>query len=361
MFRSNARGEIEMRRLLVAIFLAMLSSVFIAENVLSQQQAMDPQNNVAMVSSLRWFMQSARKVLETQVDLSWNYRQQVNLLAGKLAEIDRMLELIQQYSPVTAASSDQAQSDSLRQLDNETRIGILGGRALLGYKAQLLQTELAKLTQGNENKLGAFENAMVKAEDLSEQVMNLRSLFREQMEPRDLQAHGKIAQENLSNPEDQKRSGPVKYVSQIISEERAAPTMFLKAAAGTSDGKSGPAKAAGTDSEAKYNVTDLKRKMEEVTKRSKDLQQLVFEIIQKTELIKKQEKQTDSKLTDMRQLTKNWEGKKITVNEEVMTLEKKLNGEMMIYQEALKEVDMLKQFLTSMFNGILAPESGTQK
>ena len=61
MFRPNARGEIEMRRSLVAIFLAMLSSVFIPENVLSQQQAMDPQNNVAMVSSLRWFMQSAEK------------------------------------------------------------------------------------------------------------------------------------------------------------------------------------------------------------------------------------------------------------------------------------------------------------
>ena len=57
----------------------------------------------------------------------------------------------------------------------------------------------------------------------------------------------------------------------------------------------------------------------------------------------------------------NWEGKKITVNEEVMTLEKKLNGEMMIYQEALKEVDMLKQFLTSMFNGIFVPESETLK
>ena len=259
------------------------------------------------------------------------------------------------------SSSDQAQSDSLGQLDNETRVSILGGQALLGYKAQLLQTELAKLTQGNENKLGAFENAMVKAEDLSDQVMNLRSLIREKMELRDLQAHGKIAQENLSNPEGLKRSGPVKYVSQIISEERAAPTMFLKAAAGTSDAKSGPAKAAGTDSEAKYTVTDLKRKMEEVTKRSKDLQQLVSEIIQKTELIKKQEKQTDSKLTDMRQLTKNWEGKKITVNEEVMTLEKKLNSEMMIYQEALKEVDMLKQFLTSMFNGIFTPESETHK
>ncbi len=350
-----------MRRSLVAIFLAMLSSVFIPENVLSQQQEMDPQSNVAMVSSLRWFMQSARKVLETQVDLSWNYRQQVNLLAGKLAEIDRMLELIQQCSSVIASSSDQAQPDSLGQLDNETRVSILGGQALLGYKAQLLQTELAKLTQGNENKLGAFENAMVKAEDLSDQVMNLRSLIREKMEIRDFQAHSRIAQENLSNPEGQKRSGPVKYASQIISEERAAPTMFLKAAAGTSDAKSGPAKAAGTDSEAKYTVTDLKRKMEEVTKRSKDLQQLVSEIIQKTELIKKQEKQTDSKLTDMRQLTKNWEGKKITVNEEVMTLEKKLNGEMMIYQEALKEVDMLKQFLTSMFNGIFVPESETLK
>ena len=90
------------------------------------------------------------------------------MLAGKLAEIDRMLELIQQYFPVTASSSDQAQSDSLKKLDNETGYGILGGRALLGYKAQLLQTELAKLTQGNGNKLGAFENAMVKAEDIVE-------------------------------------------------------------------------------------------------------------------------------------------------------------------------------------------------
>ncbi|MFH0960984.1 MAG: hypothetical protein V1897_20055 [Pseudomonadota bacterium] len=350
-----------MRRSFIAIFLAMLSSVLIPENVLSQQQATDPQASVAMVSSLRWFMQSARKVLEAQVDLSWNYRQQVNLLAGKLAEIDSKLEQIQECSPITAYSPDRTQSASLGELDNETRINILGGQALLGYKAQLLQKELAKLTQGNENKLGAFENAMVKAEELSEQVMKLRFIIRQKMEPTDLEPNSRIAENTLFLPEGQKRSGPVKYLSQNISEERAAPTMFLKAAAGASDVKSGPAKAVGAESEAKYAVADLKRKIDEVAKQSKALQQLVSEIIQKTELIKKQEKQTDSKLADMRQLTKNWEGRKIPVNEEVMTLEKKLNGDMIIYQEALKEVDMLRQFLTSMFSGTFVQESGTHK
>lgn len=346
---------------LYVIIGAMLFSMSISETVSSQEQATTPQSNVAMFSSLRWFMQSARRVLETQVDLSWNYRQQVNLLAGKLAEIDSKLEQIQECSPLGASSPDRTHFASLGELDNETRINILGGQALLGYKAQLLQKQLAELTQGSENKLEAFEKAMLKAEELSEQVMKLRLIIRQKMEPRDFQLYGQIAQENLLNPEGQKRSGPVKYLSQNILQERAASPVLLKAAAGASDVKSGPAKATGADSDAKYAVTDLKRKIEEVAKQSRALQQLVSEIAQKTELIKKQEKQTDSKLTDMRQLTRNWEGKKISVNEEVIMLEKKLTGDMIIYQEALKEVDTLRQFLTSMFNGVFVPESGTQK
>ena len=73
------------------------------------------------------------------------------------------------------------------------------------------------------------------------------------------------------------------------------------------------------------------------------------------------EKQTFSKLADMEQLKKSWEGRKIPVNEEVVALEKKLNSDLMMYQDTLKEVEVLKQQLISMFNAIFFKESETLK
>jgi hypothetical protein len=50
-----------------------------------------------------------------------------------------------------------------------------------------------------------------------------------------------------------------------------------------------------------------------------------------------------------------WQKQRIPVNSEAVALENKLSGDIMIYQNTLKEIDDLNQFLTSMFNGVLKP------
>ena len=103
-------------------------------------------------------------------------------------------------------------------------------------------------------------------------------------------------------------------------------------------------------------VDELKRKMEQATKQAKALQELVAKIAAQTELLKLQGRQTESKLNDMRKVTKMWQEKKIPVNSEAVALENKLSSEIAIYQNTLKEIDRLNQFLTTMFNGV--PETG---
>ena len=90
--------------------------------------------------------------------------------------------------------------------------------------------------------------------------------------------------------------------------------------------------------------------MEQATKQAKALQELVAKIVAQTELFKIQGQQTESKLNDMRKVTKMWQEKKIPVNSEAVALENKLSSEIAIYQNTLEEIDRLNQFLTSIFN-----------
>jgi hypothetical protein len=145
----------------------------------------------------------------------------------------------------------------------------------------------------------------------------------------------------------------------VPDKELAGPILLAASAAATS-GKSGPG-AAVLEPEAKAATSDLRKKIDEIAKQTKALQQLIIEASQRAEFIKRLEKQTYSKLADMEQLKKSWEGRKIPINEEVVALEKKLNGDLMMYHEILKEVETFNKQLVSMLNAILYKESETSK
>ncbi len=326
----------------------------------SRETAIDKQTNLSAFESLRCFVDNSRQVLEAQVVLNWNYGQQVKLLADKLAEIGARLEDVQQSSTF-CSETNTFQAASLQDMDNQTRIDFLGARALLGYKAQQLQTELHRLTQSQGNKLEAFENAMARAEDLSEQVMNLRFSIQKRLYQPGMQYPVFMTSEEKPNAHAQNVSGPANLQSQDSSDEQRFGPVLLTASVVATNGKPGPAKASAGESEAKYTTNDLKKKIDEIATQAKTLQQLIYETAQRAETIKKLEKQTEAKLNDMKQLTRNWEGKKIPVNEEFIALEKKLTGDVIMYQEALKEIEVLRQVLVSMFNGILFKESETGK
>lgn len=227
--------------------------------------------------------------------------------------------------------------------------------------AQQLQIELHKLTQGAGNKLEAFENAMVRAQDLSEQVMNLRFSIQKRLYQSGRQYPVFRTVEEKPHAHAQNVSGHANLQSQGSSDEHRFGPVLLTASVVAANGKPGPAKASTGESEARYTTNDLKKKIDEIGKQAKTLQQLIYETAQRADAIKKLEKQTEAKLHDMKQLTRTWEGKKIPVNEEFIALEKKLSGDVIMYQEALKEIEVLKQLLISMFSGILVKESDAGK
>lgn len=342
------------------VLLTLVLCLMMCFDVSGNETGIDKQAASSAFMGLRWFVHNSRLVLETQLDLNWNYGQQVKLLADKLAEIDRKLEDFQQsstfFTEITAS-----QDTALQDLDNQARIDILGGRALLGYKAQKLQIELQRLTQEPGNKLEAFETAMARAEDLSEQVMNLRLSIQKRMYQPSVQYSGSRVREEKPFAQAPRVSGPSNRFSQDSPDEQRFGPVYLAATVATGNGKPGPAKTSAAESDAKYTTNDLKKKIDEVGKQAKTLQQLIFDTAQRAELIKRLEKQTEAKLTDMKQLTRTWEGKKIPVNEEFIALEKKLSGDLLMYQESLKEIEALRQLLISMFNGILFKESETGK
>lgn len=336
------------------LLFTLLFSLVTCVNAYSQESAIDKQPNASVFSSLRWFVHSSQQLLEAQIDLTWNYGQQVKLLAEKLADIDVKLEAAQESAGFCKDSRPQG-------MDNQMRVDILGGQALLGYKAQQLQMELQKLTQGQGNKLETFERAISKAEDLSEQVMKLRLSIQKKLYHASIQYPGFLAQEEGPVPVARRLSGPVRGLSVDSSGEQPLNPVLLTAAGVATNGKLGPAKASAAESDAKYTTNELKKKIDEIGKQAKTLQQLIYETAQRAENIKRLEKQTEAKLTDMKQLTRNWEGKKIPVNEEFLALEKKLGADIIMYQEALKEIEALRQLLISLFNGILFRDSETGK
>ena len=336
------------------LLFTLLFSLVTCVTAYSQEIAIDKQPNASVFNSLRWFVHSSRQLLEAQIDLTWNYGQQVKLLAEKLADIDVKLEDAQE-------SAGFCKDSRPLDMDNQIRVDILGGQALLGYKAQQLQMELQKLTQGQGNKLETFERAIAKAEDLSEQVMKLRLSIQNKLYHTSIQHPGFLAQGEVAVPIARRLSGPVRGMVLDSSGGQPPNPVILAASAGVTNGKPGPAKASAAESDAKYTTNELKKKIVEIGKQAKNLQQLIYETAQRAENIKRLEKQTEAKLADMKQLTRNWEGKKIPVNEEFLALEKKLGMDIVMYQEALKEIEALRQLLISLFNGTLFRDSETGK
>ena len=311
-----------------------------------------------MIPNLRSCLYHARQVLETQVDLSQNYKEQVYLLARLMEDIENKLKGIETCSSLNESISGSSPISPSGELDGQIRITLIGARALTEFKAEQLSHQLQKLTKGGQNIQSDLNNAVEKAAALSEEVARLKNILQQNTLRRDVQFAEHIRL--IGGPKKQGRQVEVCQFQGNISEENKPLATFLQAAAeSTTQVKTseqlGMTEKTPLNSEAVVTVDELKRKIEQATKQAKALQELVSKIAAQTQLVKIQGQQTESKLNDMRTLTKMWQKQRIPVNSEAVALENKLSGDIMIYQNTLKEIDDLNQFLTSMFNGVLKP------
>ena len=310
-----------------------------------------------MISNLRSCLHHARQVLETQVDLSQNYKEQVYLLARLMEDIENKLKGIETCSSLNESISDSSPISPSGELDGQIRITLMGARALTEFKAEQLSHQLQKLTKGGQNIQSDLNNAVEKAAALSEEVARLKNILQKNTLRRDVQFAEHIRL--IGGPKKQGRQAEVCQFQGNISEENTPLATFLQAAAESTQVKTseqlGMTEKTPLNSEAVVTVDELKRKIEQATKQAKALQELVSKIAAQTQLVKIQGQQTESKLNDMRTVTKMWQKQRIPVNSEAVALENKLSSDIMIYQNTLKEIDDLNQFLTSMFNGVLKP------
>ncbi len=351
-----AEGKIAMRRLIFVMAMLMLVSPIICGLGLCNEAEPVNISSQQMISTLHSCVNHARQVLETQVDLSQNYKEQVYLLASMMEDIENKLKGIETCSSLSPSRSDSSPVQSSGALDGQTRITVMGARALTEFKAEQLSYQLQKLTKGSQNRQADLNNAVEKAAALSEEVARLKNILQQTMLRRDIQ----FAENNvklIGGPKKQALQDELCQFQRNISEEDKPDATFRQASAEYAQVKTSEKlvmkETTPLNSEAAVTVDELKRKMEQATKQAKALQELVSKIVAQTELFKIQGQQTESKLNDMRKVTKMWQEKKIPVNSEAVALENKLSSDMVIYQNTLKEIDGLNQFLTSMFNGVL--------
>lgn len=310
-----------------------------------------------MISSLRSCLNDARKVLDSQLDLSQNYRQQVYLLSGTMADIEDKLLRIE-----TLVSPGQPENNSLSihsssVLDGQTRITLMGATALTEFKAEQLSHELKKLTRGGPNRQSDLNNVVVKAAALSEQIARINAI---------LQHPEALGDNLLVENEFNARYGPNRYTGQTVTgdftqnnPEKDDRGVFFLTASGENYQEKTPSSVLSRD--RKFNpdtpvsAEALKRKMEQATKQAKALQELVSQIVVETESLKIHGQQTESKLNDMKKITRMWQEKRIPVNSEAVALENKLSGDVATYLDTLKETEELKQYLNTLFNSVLKP------
>lgn len=351
-----AEGKMAIRRLRFAMVIAVLVSPIICGLGLCNEAEPAYVSSQQMISSLRSCLNHARLVLETQVDLSQNYKEQVYLLASMMEDIENKLRGIETCSSLSPSRSDSFPVQSSEAIDGQTRITLMGARALTEFKAEQLSHELQKLTKVSQNRQSDFNDAIEKAAALSEEIVRLKNILQQTTLRRDIQ----LAENNVklnSGPKKHAWQGEICQFKRNISEEDNSPVTLRQASAEAAQVKTTEKlvmqETTPLNAEAAVTVDELRRKMEQATKQAKALQELVSKIAAQTELLKTQGQQTESKLNDMRKVTKMWQEKKIPVNSEAVALENKLSSDMVIYQNTLKEIDRLNHFLTSMFNEVL--------
>jgi hypothetical protein len=309
-----------------------------------------------MISILHSCLNHARQVLETQVDLTQDYQEQVYLLTSILQDIENKLKGIETCSSLNSSRFDSSPVQSSRELDEQTRITVIGARALTEFKAQQLSYQVHNLTKESQNKQSDFDNTVEKATALSEEVARLKNILQQTMLRRDIQPSENNVK-LIGGPKKQLWQSEVCQFQRNISEEDIPLGTFRQASAESAQLKTTEQlvmqETTPVNSTAALSVPELKKQMGQAAQQAKALQELVSKIVAQTEILKMQGQQTESKLNDMRRVTKMWQEKKIPVNSEALVLENNLSNEMATYQNTLEEIDRLNQFLTSIFNGVL--------
>ncbi len=139
------------------------------------KQSSAPDQSQQLVSGLRAELDQARKDLEEQTDLNRDLEDQVRSLTSKLDEID-------QQAPATGSQHESPSVSSSGALDSQSRVALMGAKALAEFKAEQLGAKLEKLGKESQAREAELAKALANYESVSSEVSELKKAVQEKTE-----------------------------------------------------------------------------------------------------------------------------------------------------------------------------------
>lgn len=201
-----------MNRLRYAIAIVILVSPIIYGCGSSDKSGSATEQYQQLISSLRSDLDGARKELEAQTDLNRSLDDQIQSLTSKLDEIERQ-------SSVGVSEPDHSSAGSSAGFDSQSRVALMGAKALAEFKAEQLNAGLEKLTKQLRAKEGELATALGRTQTLSAEVSRLKETVSEATEQYDNLSAQRNTQVGQMSAELKKLSSQVNDLKQDVAEK----------------------------------------------------------------------------------------------------------------------------------------------
>ncbi len=178
----------------------------------SGKQGSATEQTQQLITGLRSELEQARKELDSQTELNRSLEDQVQSLAGKLDEIEKQV-------PQNASTLDSQATSSSGALDSQSRVALMGAKALAEFKAEQLSAKLEKLTKESLAREGELVKSSESLESLSGQISQLKNSLQEKTEQFDSIVRGKTAQINQLGLEVKNLTEQITDFRQDVSEK----------------------------------------------------------------------------------------------------------------------------------------------
>lgn len=188
----------------------------------SGKQGSATEQTQQLVAGLKTELEQARKDLEAQTELNKSLEDQVQSLTGKLDEIEKQ-------APQSAASHESQAVNSSGALDSQSRVALMGAKALAEFRAEQLSAKLEKLTRDSRSKEAELTKLMENSESLTEQMAQLKNALREKSEQFDSVVAEKTAHINQLGVEVNGLTKQLAELRQDVSEKEELLVTLKKA------------------------------------------------------------------------------------------------------------------------------------
>ncbi len=201
-----------MKNLKYLLAIALLISPIIYGCGSSNKSGSVNDQNQQLISSLRSDLDKARKDLEAQVEQNRNLEDQVQSLTGKLDEIEK-------EAPAISQTPESTQNAGSGAFDSQSRVALMGAKALAEFKAEQLGAKLEKLTREMQIKENELAKAVEESEGLNRELAGMKEALQEKTTTFERQASESAGRMNQMGQEIKVLSSQVNDLKQEISDK----------------------------------------------------------------------------------------------------------------------------------------------